>query len=109
MRATAILVLSQARHAAEEGEPRNMAIAEGFRRLAGISLHEAGIRVGKTHGQKVDIALHPADDGQGLAEINLGMARGLRQPNEHLPLTLPDAAAIVLHNRDPAREAMFIA
>ena len=97
------------RHAAEEGEPRNMPVAEGFRCLAGIGLHKAGVRVGKAHRQEVDLAFYPANDRQRLAKINLGMAREMRQRNKHLPLTLPGAADVVLHNRDPAREAVLIA
>ena len=111
MRATAILVFvikDRARHPTEEGEPRDMAVAEGFRGLAGISPHKASVRVGKAHRQEVDFAFHSADDGQGLTKINLSMAGGMRQRDEHLSLSLPGTADVVLHNRDPAREAMFI-
>ena len=85
-----------------------MAIAEGLRRLAGISLHKAGVRVGKAHRQEVDFTLHPADDGQRFTKINLSMARGVRQRNEHLALTLPGSKDVVLHNCDPARKAILI-
>ena len=40
-----------------------MAIAEGFRGLTGISLDNAGVLVGKAHGQKMDLALNPSNDG----------------------------------------------
>jgi hypothetical protein len=85
-----------------------MAIAEGFRRLAGISLHEAGIRLRKAHRQKVDLAFHPADDRQRLAKIHLSVAGRVRQRNEHLTLMLPGTVDIVLHDRDPARKAILI-
>ena len=51
---------------------------------------------------------HAADDGQGLAKINLGVAGRMRQRNKHLPPALSDTADVVLHNGDLARKAVLI-
>ena len=85
-----------------------MAVAEGLRRLTRIGLHKARVRMRQAQRQKVDFAFHPADDGQRFAKICLSMAGRMDQRDEHLPLTLSDAADVVLHNRNPAREAMLV-
>ena len=74
-----VVIKDRARHAAEEGKSRDMTVAEGFRCLAGISLYKAGGRVRKAHRQEVELALHPADDRQRLAKIDLSMAGRVRQ------------------------------
>ena len=56
----------------------------------------------------MDLAFHAADDGQGLAKINLGVAGRMRQRNKHLPPALSDTADVVLHNGDLARKAVLI-
>ena len=56
----------------------------------------------------MDLAFHAADDGQGLAKINLGVAGTMRQRNKHLPPALSDTADVVLHNGDLARKAVLI-
>ena len=85
-----------------------MAVTEGLRGLPRTGLHKAGVRVGQARRQEVDLAFHAADDGQGLAKINLGVAGRMRQRNKHLPPTLSDTADAVLHNGDLARKAVLI-
>ena len=58
------------------------------KRLGGLSrvgLHEAAVAVGQVDDETVGLALHPADDHQGLAEVALGVAWGVGQRHEHLP------------------------
>ena len=56
----------------------------------------------------MSLALHPADDHQGFAEVALGVARRVGQRHEHLPCpeaVLPD---VVLDDGVPAVEAILI-
>ena len=53
----------------------------------------------------MDLAFHAADDGQGLAKINLGVAGRMRQRNKHLPPALSDNCSGVL-TRSYDREDM---
>ena len=64
--------------------------------------------VRQAHRQEVGLALDPADDAQRFAKIHLGMARRMCEGHKHLPLSLAGAADVVLHNRNPAREAMLV-
>ncbi len=59
-----VVIENRTRHAAEERDPRDMPIAEGFRRLTTIGLHKARVRVRQAHRQEVDLALNPVDDAQ---------------------------------------------
>ena len=70
-----VVVEDRLRHAAEEAERSHVAVAERFRRLRRIGHHKAGIRVRQVKREEVDLALHPADDADRLAEVGLGMAR----------------------------------
>ena len=76
--------------AAEERNRRVVAIAERLGRLRRIGLHEAGITVGKVEGKEVDLlARHTADHRHRLAEVRLGVARGVMQGHEHLARPKP--------------------
>src|SRR3546814_5135074 len=72
-----------ARNAAEEGEGRHMAIAEGLADLRRIGFDKAGIRVRQVRGKEVRLALDPGDHHQGLAEIHLRMAGIVGRSEEH--------------------------
>ena len=85
-----------------------MPIVESFCRLTRIGLHKTCVRVPQAHRQEVDLALDPADDAQRFAKIHLGMARRMCEGHKHLPLSLAGAADVVLHDRNPAREAMLV-
>ncbi len=61
-----------------------MAVQEGLGALGGIGLDEAAVAVGEVQDKAVGLALHPADDHQGLAEVALGVARRVGQRHEHL-------------------------
>src|SRR3546814_9205693 len=72
-----VVVENRARNAAEEGEGRHMAIAEGLADLRRIGFDKAGIRVRQVHGKEVRLAHDPGDHHQGLAEIHkIGRAHG---------------------------------
>ena len=103
-----VVVEDRLRHAAEERERLNVAVAEGFRRLRRIGHHEAGVRVRQVEREEVDLALHAADDADRLAEVGLRMPRRMHQRHEHLLRPLPPAGHVVLHDRDAAREAVLV-
>ena len=50
----------------------------------GVSLDEAPVAVGQVDDEAVGLALHAADDHQGLAKVALGVARRMGQGHEHL-------------------------
>ena len=86
-----------------------MAVTEGLRGLPpdrpSQSRRPSGVGSSPGSGSCVS---HAADDGQGLAKINLGVAGRMRQRNKHLPPALSDTADVVLHNGDLARKAVLI-
>ena len=61
--------------AAKDRERLHVPIAKRFRRLGGIGHHEARVRVGQVERDEVDLAFHPANHCQGLAEVGLGLTR----------------------------------
>ena len=62
-----------------------MAVQERLGGLGRVSFYEAAVAVGQVDDEAVGLPLHAADDHQGLAEVALGVARGVGQGNEHLP------------------------
>ena len=86
-----------------------MPVAERLGRLGRVGLDEERIRVRERHREVVQLALDPANLAEGLAEIDLGVARRMRQGHEHLPgpaLLLPD---VVGDDGDAAAEAVLVA
>ena len=71
-------------HSAEEGEGRDVPIAEGLGGLRRIGLHEAPVAVGQVQDEAVGLLLHSADDHLRLPEVALGVARRMGQRDEHL-------------------------
>ena len=61
-----------------------MPVQEGLGGLRRVGLHEAAVAVGQVQDEAVGFLFNSADDHQGLAEVTLGMARGVGQGNEHL-------------------------
>ena len=56
-----------------------------------VGLDEAAVAVGQVQDEAVGFLFHSADNHQGLAEVALGVARGMGQRHEHL---LGPAAAL---------------
>ena len=54
--------------------------------------------MGKVEGKEVDLARHTADHRHRLAEVRLGVARGVMQGHEHLARPKPPLTDIVLHD-----------
>ena len=52
--------------------------------LRRVGLHEAAVAVGQVQYEAVSLALHAANDHQGLAEVALGVSRRMGQWDEHL-------------------------
>src|SRR5947208_1141580 len=93
---------------AEECERPNVAVAECFRRLRRIAHHKAGVRVRQVKSEEVDLALRATDDADRFPEVGLRMPRRMHQRYEHLLRSLPPAGHVILHDRDPTREAVLI-
>src|SRR5258708_33742644 len=85
-----------------------VAAAGGFGRLGGIADQEAGVRVRPVKSEEVDLALQAADDADGFAKVDLGMSRRMLQRHKHLLSPLTPAGDVILHNREAAREAVFV-
>ena len=62
-----------------------MPVQEGLGGLRRIGLHEAPVAVGQVQYEAVGLALHAANDHQGLAEVALPVSRRMGQWDEHLP------------------------
>jgi hypothetical protein len=97
------------RHAAEEGEGRDVAVAERFHRLGRVGLDEERIRMRQHHREVVQLAPDTADLAKRLAEIHLGVPGRMRQGHEDFlgpALLLPN---MVGDDREAAGEAMLVA
>ena len=79
-----IVVEDALRHTTQEGEGRDVAVQECLGGLRRIGLQEAAVAVGQVDDEAVGLALHAADDHQGLAEVALGVSRRMGQRHEHL-------------------------
>ena len=95
-----VVVQDRARDAAEECKRRVVTIAERLGRFRRVGLHEAAVAVRQIQCKEVHLARHTADHRHRLAEVHLGVARGMMQPHEHLPRPQPALTHIVLHDAD---------
>ena len=77
-----------------------MPVADRFRRLRRVGLHEAAIAVRQIEGEEVQLPRHPADHRPRLAEVHLGMARRMHQRHEHLSRADTPLPDVVLHYAD---------
>jgi hypothetical protein len=68
-----VVVEDRARHTAEGGERRVVAVAEGLGPLGRVRPDEAGVAVRQVQGEEVDLAPLAADHRHRLAEVGLGM------------------------------------
>src|SRR3954462_8017338 len=82
--------------------------SECFRRLRRIAHHKAGARVRQVKSEEVDLARRATDDADRFPEVGLRMSRRMHQRYEHLLRSLPPAGHVILHDRDPTREAVLI-
>src|SRR5271167_1269845 len=103
-----VVIQDRLRYAAEECKRPNVAVAECFCRLCRIADHEAGVRVRQVKSEEVDLALYATDDADGFTKVCLSMPRRMHQRHEHLLSPLMPAGHVILHNRDAAREAVFV-
>jgi hypothetical protein len=103
-----VVIKNRLGHATEKRERLHMALAERLGRFRRIGHHEGGVRVRQVESKKVDLALHAADDAEGLAKINLGMTRRVCERHEHLLRGLPPARHVILYNRDAPGEAILV-
>ena len=85
-----------------------MAVQEGLGGLRRVGLDVAAVAVGQVQDETVGLALHPADDHQGLAEVALGVARRVGQRHEHLPCPTAMLPDVVLDDGVSALEAVLV-
>src|SRR4051812_43534423 len=104
-----IVVQDRARHLAEEAERGVVPVTERFSGFRRIGLHETGVAVRQVHRKEVDLALHPGDFCQCLAEIHLCMTRIVPQRHEYLAMPQPPRQHVVLYDGDPAGVAVLVA
>ena len=102
-----VVVEDRARHAAQEGERRVVAVEEGLEPLGRVGLDEAGVRVRQVEAEEVDLLPDAPDHRERLAEVDLGVAGRVGERDEHLPHPLPPLADVVLHDRVAAGEAVL--
>ena len=85
-----------------------MAVQERLGGLRGIGLDEAAVAVGQVDDETVGLALHAADDHQGLAEVALRVARRMGQRDKHIPGLATMLSYIVLDRGVSAVVAVLI-
>ena len=85
-----------------------MAVQEGLGGLRRVSLHEAAVAVGQVDDEAVGLALHAADDHQGLPEVALGVSRRMGQRHEHLPGLTAILSDVVLDRGVSAVETVLV-
>jgi hypothetical protein len=93
-RDTRVVVRDPSRHAAKLLEGPAVSLHERLRALLGKSLHEHRPRRGQCHDEDRRLRLPPGGPDRRLAEVDLGLARWMRQRQEHLA-----AADSILTNR----------
>ena len=76
--------------------------------LGRVGLDEASVAVGQVQDEVVGLPLHPADDHQGLAKVALGVARRMRQRDEHLLRPAAMLPYVVLDYGVLAAEPMLV-
>ena len=111
----AVVVGDPPRHPAEEREAADVALPEGLGALALERLDEQGVGVRQGHDEEGDLAEPAGDVGQGVAEVDLGLAGAMDQRDEDLaadPLEVADGllhgrvAALVALGRDPVEDPL---
>ena len=111
----AVVVGDPPRHPAEEREAADVALPEGLGALALERLDEQGVGVRQGHDEEGDLAEPAGDVGQGVAEVDLGLAGAMDQRDEHLgadPLELADdllhgcITALVALGGDPVEDPL---
>ncbi len=80
-----------------------------LRRRRRVGRNEAGVAVGKVHGEKMRPPLGAGDDRIRLAKVCLGMARRMRQRHEHLPQTTATFPNVILDDGLPTRKTVLVA
>ncbi len=107
--ALVIVVENRLGNAAEEGEGPVVAVQPGLRRRRRVGRNEAGIAVGKVHGEKMRPPLDAGDDRIRLAKVRLSVTRRVRQRHEHLTLATAPFPDVILDDGLFARKAMLVA
>jgi len=104
-----VVVEDRERQLSKEVEGRHMPVQTGLGCFRRIRLDEDRVRVRQVHAEEVQLPGDAADHPHGLAEIDLSMARGMMQGNEHLLRAHLAVMDVTLHDRGPARDPILIA
>ena len=86
-----------------------MSVAESFRRLGRVGHHEDRVGMRQVHRKEVDLALDTTTHTKGFSKVCLGMPGRMRKWHEHLPRPLAPVRNVVLHDRELAGKAVFVA
>ena len=86
-----------------------MPFQEGLRALPGKDLDEDGSRVGQRHHEQGDLGLLAGQPDRRLAEVDLGLARRMRQRQKDFLARLLPGPHRVLHDGLAALVTMLVA
>ena len=104
-----VVIQNRHRYAAEECERSDMSVAERFRRLGWVGHYEDRVGMWQVHRKEVDLALDTTNHTNGFSKVCLGMPWRMRKRHEHLPRPLTPVRNVVLHDRELAGKAVFVA
>ena len=71
-------------------------------------LRQREVFVRQVEREEVDFPFNPADLRQRLAKVDLRMPRIMAKRHKHLPLPQPALVYAILHDRQPAGEAVLV-
>ena len=85
-----------------------MAVETRLRRLRRIGLDEASVGVRQVEAEHMQLHPRAADDRDAFAEIDLRVARRMRERHEHFPRPGARQSHIVLHDCLAARKSVLV-
>ena len=94
-----IVIEDRQRRAAKEPERLDMPVAEGFRRLRVIRLHEHRVARRQAHYEEPNLPLNTAQNCDSLAEVRLGVPGWMRKRDERLLQMLAAGPNIIADRR----------
>ena len=102
-----VVVADPPGHAAEVLKGPAMPFQEGLRAFPRKGLDENRSRVGQRHHEQGDLRLLARQPDRRFAEVDLGLARRMRQRQKDLPMRLPPGSNGVLHHGLAALKAVL--
>ncbi len=103
-----VVVGGPGRHPPEERERGHVGGLEGLGALPGVGRDVEGVRVRQAHHRERGLAANPGDLDSRVAEVELGLARWVRQGDEDLLVMAPVPGDGLLHLGDAAWVAVLV-